>query len=77
MEYAVPVTLDGESESVDLPTATPLGHAASSFPLYGERFAPGRVASSTRVALADGLVLTRAAVEKGERVRVVPYGVVE
>ncbi|MDS0296267.1 molybdopterin molybdotransferase MoeA [Halogeometricum luteum] len=86
-EYAIPVTLeDGSgpavgpgagSELTDPPTATPLGHAASSFPLYGERFAPGRVASSTRIALADGVVLTRAAVEKGERVAVVPYGVVE
>jgi molybdopterin molybdotransferase len=60
-----------------VPTATPLGHAASSLPLYDERFAPGRVASSTRVTLADGVVLTRTAFDAGERVAVVPYGVIE
>lgn len=70
VEFAVPAALeDGE--------ATPLGHAGSSFPLYGERFAPGRVASSTRVSLADGFVLTRDGLAAGERVGVVPYGVVE
>lgn len=70
VEFAVPVTLDdGE--------VTPLGHAASSFGLYGERFAPGRVASSTRVSLADGFALTRDGLSAGERVGVVPYGVVE
>jgi molybdopterin molybdotransferase len=69
-EFAVPVTLaDG--------TATPLGHAASSLPLYDERFAPGRVASSTRVTLADGVVLTDGALDAGEPVSVVPYEVVE
>ena len=70
VEFAIPVTLeDGD--------ATPLGHAESSFPLYGERFAPGRVASSTRVSLADGFVLTRAGLDAGEEVGVVPYEVVE
>jgi molybdopterin molybdotransferase len=68
--FAVPATLtDGE--------ATPLGHADSSLSLYGERFAPGRVASSTRVTLADGLVLTNEGIDAGERVAVVPYEVVE
>lgn len=68
--FAVPVTLgDG--------TATPLGHADSALSLYGERFAPGRVASSTRMALADGLVLTEAGFDAGERVEVVPYEVIE
>ncbi len=68
--FAVPVTLgDG--------TATPLGHADSTLPLYGERFAPGRVASSTRAILAEGLVLTESGFEAGERVEVVPYEVVE
>ncbi|MFB6171095.1 MAG: molybdopterin molybdotransferase MoeA [Haloarculaceae archaeon] len=69
LEYAIPVTLDDG--------ATPLGHADSSFPLYGEQFAPGRVASSTRVALADGLLLTRTAIEAGADIEVVPYEVVE
>lgn len=70
VEFAVPVTLDDGR-------ATPLGHADSSLSLYDERFAPGRVASSTRVLLADGLVLTREAIEAGERVAVVPYEVLE
>ncbi|WP_122089216.1 molybdopterin molybdotransferase MoeA [Halalkalicoccus subterraneus] len=70
VEFAVPVTLDGGR-------ATPLGHADSSLALYDERFAPGRVASSTRVLLADGIVLTREALEAGERVAVVPYEALE
>jgi molybdopterin molybdotransferase len=68
--FAVPVTLEGG-------TATPLGHADSALSLYGERFAPGRVASSTRVTLADGLVLTGAGFDADEGVEVVPYEVVE
>jgi molybdopterin molybdotransferase len=68
--FAVPVTLEGG-------TATPLGHADSALSLYGERFAPGRVASSTRVTLADGLVLTENGFDAGERVEVVPYEVIE
>jgi molybdopterin molybdotransferase len=70
VEFAVPVTLEGGR-------ATPLGHADSTVPLYGDRFAPGRVASCTRVSLADGVVLTRTALEAGEDVSVVPYGVIE
>lgn len=70
VEFAVPVTLDGSE-------ATPLGHADSALALYGERFAPSRVSSSTRVTLADGLVLTEEGFDAGERVSVVPYGVVE
>jgi molybdopterin molybdotransferase len=70
VEFAVPVTLDDEG-------ATPLGHADSTFPLYGERFAPGRVSSSTRITLADGVVLTERGFDAGERVAVVPYEVVE
>ena len=70
LEFAVPVALeDGE--------ATPLGHADSSFPLYGDRFAPGRVASSTRVTLADGVVLTDEGFDAGDRLAVVPYEVIE
>jgi molybdopterin molybdotransferase len=70
VEFAVPVTLDGEG-------ATPLGHADSALSLYGERFAPGRVSSSTRVTLADGLVLTAEGFDAGEQVSVIPYRVVE
>jgi len=76
VEFAVPVSLE-EDETGDGPRATPLGHAASSFDLYGERFAPGRVASSTRISLADGVVLTREGFTAGERVGVVPYEAVE
>jgi molybdopterin molybdotransferase len=66
MEFAIPVTLaDG--------LATPLGHADSSLQLYDERFSPGRVASNTRVALADGVVVTREAIDEGEQVSVVPH----
>ncbi|MFC4247396.1 molybdopterin molybdotransferase MoeA [Natribaculum luteum] len=67
--FAIPVSLEDDR-------ATPLGHATSSLSLYDERFAPGRVASSTRVTLADGVVLTRNAIDAGEQVRVVPYEVV-
>lgn len=70
VEFAVPVTLDDDR-------ATPLGHAASSLSLYGERFAPGRVSSSTRITLADGVVLTRGGIDAGEGVAVVPYEVIE
>jgi molybdopterin molybdotransferase len=45
--------------------------------LYDERFRPGRVASSTRATLADGVALTRTAVDAGDRIRVVPWEVVE
>ncbi len=66
VEFAVPVVCaDGE--------AIPFGHADSSFPLYGRRFAPGRVASSTRIALADGCVLTRRGHGRGEAIAVVPF----
>jgi molybdopterin molybdotransferase len=76
VEFAVPVSLEDDETSEDA-LATPLGHAASSFDLYGERFAPGRVASSTRVSLADGVVLTRERLRAGEQVVVVPYEAVE
>jgi molybdopterin molybdotransferase len=70
VEFAIPVTLDDGR-------ATPLGHADSALSLYDERFAPGRVASSTRVTLADGVVLTSTDLDAGERIAVVPYEVVE
>jgi len=69
VEFAVPVALDDG--------AVPLGHAESSLDLYGKRFAPGRVSSSTRVTLADGVVPTEEGFDAGERLRVVPYEVVE
>lgn len=69
-EYAVPVTLANGR-------ARPLGHGDSPLDLYDERFRPSRVASSTRVTLADGVVVTRTALDAGERVAVVPWEVVE
>jgi molybdopterin molybdotransferase len=70
--YAVPVALDDGR-------ARPVGHANAdpSPSLYDERFRPGRVASSTRATLADGVALTRTAVDAGDRIRVVPWEVVE
>lgn len=66
VEFAVPVVCrDG--------VALPYGHADSSFPLYGQKFAPGRVASSTRIALADGWLLTDTGRRAGEDVPVVPH----
>ncbi|WP_255149304.1 molybdopterin-binding protein [Halorarius halobius] len=70
VEYAVPVRLDDGR-------ATPLGHEDSPFPLYGTRFAPGRVASSTRLTLTDSVVVTTDPLVPGTAVDVVPYEVVE
>lgn len=70
VEYAVPVVLD-EGRAV------PFGHENSPFSLYGTRFAPGRVSSSTRVTLADGVVLADRPLVPGESVAVVPFEVVE
>jgi molybdopterin molybdotransferase len=69
-EYAVPVVLDDGR-------ATALGHVDSSLPLYEDHFAPGLVAASTRMTLADGFVLTETALEPDEPVAVVPYSTVE
>jgi molybdopterin molybdotransferase len=68
--YAVPVRLDGER-------AVPVGQGDGPAALYGARFRPGRVASSTRATLADGLVVTRDPLVAGESVAVTPYEVVE
>jgi molybdopterin molybdotransferase len=82
-DVSVDVTVPGDDVAFAIPvmledgTAMPLGHADSSLALYDDRFAPGRVASSTRVTLADGLVLTETGIETGERVEVVPYEVIE
>jgi molybdopterin molybdotransferase len=62
-EYAIPVDLDDGS-------AEPVGRGGS-LALYDERFVPGRVASSTRVALADGLVVTADPLVPGRSVDVV------
>lgn len=70
LEYAVPVVVeDGR--------AMPLGHVDSSLSLYEEAFAPGLVAATTRVVLADGFVLADSSLESGESVAVVPYRVLE
>jgi molybdopterin molybdotransferase len=69
-EYAIPVTLeDGR--------AKPLGGPDSPKAVYGERFAPGRVASSTRLTLADGVAVTTDPLVPGRPVDVVPHEVVE
>jgi len=69
-EYAVPVTLDGDE-------AMPLGHRDSALQIYDETFDPSVLSSSTRATRADGFVLTEDDLDAGERVRVVPYPVVE
>lgn len=69
-EYVVPVELDAGR-------ATPLGHASSSLSVYDEVFDPSVLSSSTRATRADGFFVTESGVEEGERVRVVPYPVVE
>ena len=69
-EYAIPVDLaDGQ--------AVPIGQGDGTSALYGDRFRPGRVASSTRATLADGVVIADDPLVAGEDVRVVPYGVIE
>jgi molybdopterin molybdotransferase len=70
VEYAVPVALDDGR-------AVPVGQGDDPAALYGSRFRPGRVASSTRCTLADGLVVTRDPLVAGESVAVTPYEVVE
>ncbi|MFB6090612.1 MAG: molybdopterin molybdotransferase MoeA [Halobellus sp.] len=73
--YAIPVTLDGESE--DERTAMPLGHADSPLAVYDRTFDPSVLSSSTRATRADGFVLAEVDVERGESVGVVPYPAVE
>ncbi len=70
LEYLVPVTLDAG----DL---IPLGHTESALKLYTDRFTPGRVASASRSATADGFVLTRDDLEAPDTVRFVPFSAVE
>ncbi|TYL36975.1 molybdopterin molybdenumtransferase MoeA [Natronococcus pandeyae] len=63
--YVVPVVLDGSD-------AVPLGHVDSPLAIYGERFDPSVLSSSTRAATADGFVTTTTDLVAGERVAVVP-----
>ncbi|WP_225935462.1 molybdopterin molybdotransferase MoeA [Halobaculum magnesiiphilum] len=68
--YAVPVHLrDGR--------AVPAGQGTDSASLYETRFRPGRVSSSTRCTLADGLAVREEPIERGEPVAVTPYEVIE
>ena len=72
-EYAVPVVLDGD----DGRTAMPLGHEDSALSVYDRQFDPSVLSSSSRGSRADGVVLTRSAIDEGEAVEVVPYPVLE
>lgn len=72
-EYAVPVILDGD----DGRTAMPLGHEDSALSVYDRQFDPSVLSSSSRGSRADGVVLTRSAIDEGEAVEVVPYPVLE
>lgn len=69
-EYVVPVQFEEE-------TAVPLGHAASSLPIYEEQFDPSVLSSSTRATRAEGFFITDSPVADGETVAVVPYPVLE
>ncbi len=69
-EYAIPVTVENSE-------AMPLGHADSPLSVYEETFDPSVLSSSTRATRADGFVLTEEGLEAGEKVRMVPYPVVE
>ena len=77
-EYAVPVAADGGlSAAPDVPAVMPLGHEDSQLRCYREQFDPSVVSANTRATRADGLVVTETGFEAGERVDVVPFGVVE
>ncbi len=69
-EYVVPVQFEEG-------TAVPLGHAASSLPIYEEQFDPSVLSSSTRATRAEGFFITDSPVAGGETVAVVPYPVLE
>ena len=69
-EYAVPVSLDGDG-------AFPLGHVDSALSIYEGAFDASVLSSSTRASRADGFVLTRAPLDAGETVEVVPYTAIE
>ncbi|WP_129116276.1 hypothetical protein [Halegenticoccus tardaugens] len=69
-EYAIPASIEDRQ-------ASRLGHVDSSVPVYEERFASERVASSTRLTLADGVVVTTEPFVRGDPVEIVPHEVVE
>ena len=69
-EYVVPVTLDGDE-------AMPLGHADSALSVYRDTFDPSVLSSATRASRADGFFITESGERAGDRVRVVPFPVVE
>lgn len=81
-EYAVPVKLsdrraEGTGATDRVGKAMPLGHVDSQLRVYEDTFDPSVLSSSTRATRADGFFITKDGVSKGERVRVVPYPVVE
>ena len=53
----------------------PLGHADSSLSVFGERFRPGRIASSTRATCADALWLTETGATAGDEIPIIPMRV--
>ncbi|UHQ96152.1 molybdopterin molybdotransferase MoeA [Natrinema halophilum] len=73
-EYAIPVTL---STNAGDRRAMPLGHSDSPLQVYDDRFDPSVLSSSTRASQADGIVITRTALEADENVEVVPYSAIE
>ncbi|PSP86671.1 molybdopterin molybdenumtransferase MoeA [Halobacteriales archaeon QS_4_66_20] len=75
-EYVIPVVLaDGGDDAT--PTAMPLGHEDSALSVYERQFDPSVLSSSSRASRADGVVVTRSALDAGEQVQVVPYPVLE
>ncbi|RQH02489.1 molybdopterin molybdotransferase MoeA [Natrarchaeobius oligotrophus] len=73
-EYVIPVLLEEDDGGY---AATGLGHADSPLSVYDRQFDPSVLSSSTRASSADGVVVTRSALEEGTAVSVVPYPVLE
>lgn len=73
-EYAVPVILEGNEDSRK---AIPLGHSDSSLKVYNRQFDPSVLSSSTRASRADGVVVTKSALNARETVSVIPYSAIE
>lgn len=69
-EYAVPVTLDGD-------TAMPLGHVDSPLPIYDRTFNSSVLSQSTRATRADGFFLLTENTPADTPISVIPYPVVE
>lgn len=80
-EYWMPTTLAdpetpcGSGSDDAAYEAVPLGHPDSPCGAGGRAFDPRIVSSATRTTRADGVLVTDRAQTAGERVRVVPYGV--